>query len=100
MIVKQLYLEGKKRENLDVNKWMELEYYLTKDTIVTSSELVVYGISIMKRQEQDIEMEETGGVSESEELVKNMIQSLLKASVTPMSMLEVVDDMVTERMCS
>jgi hypothetical protein len=98
--MKQLYLEGKKRAEVGPLSWIQLEYYLTKEEYQYSNGPTVYGMTILKKSKNMIEIEETGGVSHSKDVVLSMLQSLIACTITPMVLLEVVDDMVTTRICS
>lgn len=98
--MRKLYLESKKHAKVGPLSWIKLEYYLTKEESETSESPTVYGMGIIKKTKHMIEIEETGGVSHSEEMVLSMIQSLIACNITPMVLLEVVDEMVSERMCS
>lgn len=98
--MKQLYLEGRKHVKAETSGWMKLEYYLTQEHNEEWTDATVYGMSIVKKTHHLIEMEETGGLSNSKEMVLSMLHKLIACTVTPMVLLEVVDDLATEKLCS
>lgn len=72
----------------------ELEYYLTEE-ISKSYRRPLYGIQVKKIFEGKEELESTGAISYSKELVTQMIRDLCRNTVTPMTLVEVVDEEMT-----
>jgi hypothetical protein len=98
--MRQLYLAEKRRKKISMLRWMKIEYYLTEEKSETKSQVPVYGMSIVKKDGSCVEIENSGGVSHSSEVVKGMLHALAKGAITPISMIEVVDELVTTRLCS
>lgn len=90
---------GKKRIELESGNWMELEYYLSEeDELETSG--THYGMSVVEMKDELTITESIRAVSQSKEVVADMLKDLITHTVTPISLVEIVDEMVTTRMCS
>lgn len=76
---------------------MRLEYNLTEKNS-NSEELTtpIYGIQIVKHFNEKVEMDEVLGISESKENVISILKKLFQHQVTPISMIEIVDELVGE----
>lgn len=94
-----LSMEGKKILELEDGRWLQLEYYLTEDEN-ESLEDRLYGMAIISIDGDVVDMECVEKVSYSKDQVIGMLETLMTYSVTPITMLDVVDEMVTLRMCS
>lgn len=95
-----IYLAEKRRKKVGLLRWVQIEYYLTEEAVDKYTRKPIYGISVVKRDGINVEEENSGGVSHSQDVVKDMLHTLAKGSITPMSMIEIVDDLVTSRLCS
>lgn len=84
----------KNEVTLDDDKKIQLEYNLTENRGLDNGE-PYYGIQIIKYGDENLEMEEIRGVSYSKDKVKTIIQILFHHVVTPISMVEIVDDLIT-----
>lgn len=87
--------EGKTNIRID-NRNIELEYYLLCQR-EEDWEQPVYGIAVEKRENGIKEHEMACGISRSKSIVKHMIDKLCCCTVTPISLLEIVDDIITEK---
>lgn len=96
-------LIGEKRVLVDDEKEMILGYYLIKEpSKVVNDEDVnnLYGIRIQKQFGGIVESEEVQALSYSKEVVLQLIETLMEYTVTPMTLVEVVDDLITLKLCS
>lgn len=100
LFMKQITLVGRREVIVD-KRSMQLEYYLIQESSVSKESEVksIYGIKIQKLFGEAIESDEVGGISYSKEVVLQLIDTLMKATVTPLTMVEVLDDLITERLC-
>ncbi len=85
-------LAGKKQIRDDREREFIVSYYLMED-----SGDEVYGIAIEKCQigMDDIEVEEIPKISESMQFVRRIAEKLIKYQVTPVSLAESVDTIMT-----
>lgn len=99
--MKQITLIGEKEVIVEDGS-MQLEYYLIQESSVSKESGLksIYGIKILKKLGGVVESEEVKGISYSKEVVMQLIETLMKFTVTPMTMVEVLDDLITERLCS
>lgn len=96
--MKQIFLEGKKTVQLEDNRVMDLAYYLLENP--REDNTVLYGIKITKTIDEYTESEEVDAISYSKEFVQQIIQTLMKNEVTPISMIEIIDEIITMKLCS
>lgn len=96
----QWTLEGKREVEAAEISRIELEYYLVREDSEESVGETAYGIAIVKRDGEYTETEKTGGISYCEEEVRSILKLLIDGMVTPIGLLEIVDDLVSERLCS
>lgn len=96
--MKQIFLEGKKTVQLEDNRVMDLAYYLLENS--REDNTVLYGIKITKTIDEYTESEEVDAISYSKEFVQQIIQTLMKNEVTPISMIEIIDEIITMKLCS
>jgi hypothetical protein len=94
--MRKLYLEGTKTMVLEDNKELKLDYYLVEDYKDRRQEVMLYGIKIVQHMENYLETECTDPISYSKDTVKEMVHKLCSNGVTLVTMLEVVDDLVTD----
>lgn len=78
---------------LEDGKQVSLNYYVTSETSLENS--MVYGIKVEKLGEM-LEAEMTGPISGSEDWVLELCKKIADHQVTPMGLINIVDDMVTE----
>ena len=79
---------------LENDRIMRLEYNITENHCTDNGD-PYYGIQIIKHIDDNLEMEEVKGVSCSKDKVKSMIYILFQHVVTPISMIEIIDDLIT-----
>lgn len=94
--MKKLYLEGTKTLILEDKKEIKLDYYLVEEFQDRGKEISLYGIKIVKHLENCLETEYTEPISYSKDIVKEIVHKLWNNGVTIITMLEVVDDLVSE----
>lgn len=92
-------LIGKRIVSIVPEREMVLEYFMLEDVDQTS-QLTTYGAKIRKVDEGKEETESVMGITSSKEVITNLVNLLLENVVTPISMVEIVDDFVTEKLCS
>lgn len=79
---------------LEDDRKMRLEYGLVENRSSSDGE-PYYGIQIIKYLDDNLEMEEVKGVSNSKGLVESITEILYRHVVTPISMVEIIDDLIT-----
>lgn len=84
---------------LDEERVMKLDYCLTENLTETEPAIPYFGIQINKKLNGDLETEKVIGISHSKDTVMAYIKKLAQFAVTPISMVEVLDDMITEESC-
>ncbi|ROR30354.1 hypothetical protein EDD66_1025 [Mobilisporobacter senegalensis] len=95
----KLYLEGTKNLKLENENEIELSYYLMECRKKDNQE-TLYGIQIQKKDGEKVEIENSGCISYSKEFVLQMIHKMMEGTVTPITMLYIIDDIMTEKLCS
>ena len=82
---KQSFYDDKQRENV-------VSYYLMED-----QEHTMYGVELEKYQEETnvIEWDSIPKITDSAEVIGHMINSLIKYKVTPISLAESLDEIMT-----
>jgi hypothetical protein len=80
---------------LEDNRCMKLNYSMLVTNKEEGTGEPYYGISISRYLDNTVETEEVEGISYSREAVVSMIKTLYHNVVTPISMIEIVDDLVT-----
>lgn len=85
----------KNEVNLEDSRVMRLEYNITENRLA-NSEKSYYGIQIVKYLDGNLEMEEVEGISYSREKVETITRILFQNLVTPISMIEIIDDLITQ----
>lgn len=80
---------------LEESRSMILKYFLM-EKIKESNLLPLYGIQISKYDGDMMETDNVSGISHSKERVVSMIRKLFQYDVTPISMVEIIDDIVTQ----
>ncbi|HWT26454.1 MAG TPA: DUF6514 family protein [Mobilitalea sp.] len=81
---------------LEDERKMKLDYNLTEKYAETDQTVPFYGVQITKHLGDTIETEEVAGISYSRDTVVSMLKKLFQFEVTPISMIEILDEIVTE----
>jgi hypothetical protein len=81
---------------LEDERTMKLDYSLTEKYSETDLENPYYGIMVTKQMDDLIESDEIAGISYSKDTVVSIIKKLFQFEVTPISMVEIVDELVTQ----
>ncbi len=93
--MKQLQLLFSNEVMLEDARVMKLDYSLIEKNAEQEEETSLFGVRITKHLDNLIESDEVTGISTSKEAVVNIIKKLCQFEVTPISMVEILDDMVT-----
>jgi hypothetical protein len=81
---------------LEDTRSMQLDYCLLESVSEEDNTAApYYGIKISKYLGDLVEMDEVAGVSTSRESVLSILDKLYQYEVTPISMIEIVDELVT-----
>lgn len=96
--MKVFNLMGEEKVLLENEKEMKLKYYLIESSTGTNG-VTLYGIKVEKIVDEEKETEEINGVSYSKEFVTQIISTLIQYTVTPISLIEIVDEYVTLQQC-
>ncbi len=80
---------------LEDERRMKLDYSLTENFTEGDSSEPYYGIRITKYLGDAVEAGEVKGISFSKDQVIAMLRKLFQFEVTPVSMAEIIDDLVT-----
>ncbi len=75
---------------------MKLDYCLTENFADAEQCDPYYGVKITKYLDNLMESDEIKGISSSREAVVSVIKKLCQFEVTPISMVEIVDELVTQ----
>lgn len=92
--MKQMELLFSNEIILEDSRKMKLDYRLT-ETESEENHKPYYGIHITKYLDNAVESDEVRGISDSRDTVVSMIKKLFQYEVTPISMIEIIDDLVT-----
>lgn len=80
---------------LEGDRTMRLDYSLTeKKSEMDDLTTPYYGVRIVKHQEDIKEEDEIAGISESRDQVVLLIKKLCQYQVTPVSMVEIIDELI------
>lgn len=74
---------------------MQLDYSITENYLDEESSEPYYGINITKYLGDIVEADEVDGISYSKDSVITIIRKLFQYEVTPISMVEIIDELVT-----
>lgn len=91
----KLYLEGSQTIVQEDARELKLEYYLVEDKRMEWEDSA-YGIKIIQHKDFGTNSEYTEPISYCKDIVEKMVRILWVNSVTPTSMLEIVDDLVSQ----
>jgi hypothetical protein len=81
---------------LEDERVMKLDYSLTEKLSESDQEAQYYGVRVTKHLEDLIETDEVTGISTSRDTVVCIIKKLFQYEVTPISMVDILDDLVTQ----
>lgn len=94
--MKQIQLLFSKEVRLEDQRVMKLDYSLTETVPENELGAPYFGVKVTKFLENTTESDEVTGVSASREDVVSIIKRLCQFEVTPISMIEIVDELVTQ----
>lgn len=80
---------------LEDERIMKLDYSLIENAS-EKNQIPYYGVSITRYLGDVVESDEIKGISESKEAAVLIIKKLCQFQVTPISMVEIVDELVTQ----
>lgn len=99
--MKRFDLIGERNVELEDQREMVLNYYLIEELSKANGDMnYLYGIKIEKQFGGIVESEEVEALLYSKEVVLQLINTLMECTVTPMTLVEVVDELITLRQCS
>ncbi len=94
--MKQVQLLYSNRVMLEDTRSMQLDYCLMESISEEDQGTPYYGIKISKYLGDTVEMDEVEGVSTSRDSVVTILKKLFQFEVTPISMVEIVDELITQ----
>lgn len=94
--MKQLQLLFSNEVTLEDARVMKLDYSLTEKVSEEEPSAPYYGVKITKHLDNLSESDEVCGLSTSKETVVSIIKKLCQFEVTPISMVEILDELVTQ----
>ena len=83
---------------LEDERVMKLDYSLTEKASEADPETSYYGVKVTKHLSDQVEADEIPAISDSKAFVVSIIKKLCLFEVTPISMVEIVDELITEGM--
>ncbi len=96
--MKQVQLLFSNRVTLEDMRSMQLDYCLTESVLAEDKMTPFYGIKVSKYLGDVVETDEVAGISTSRDIVEKILRKLFQFEVTPISMVEVVDELVTKEL--
>ncbi len=93
--MKQVQLLFCNRVTLEDTRSMQLDYCLTESISEEDKETPLYGIRISRYLGDSVESDEVAAISTSRDSVVRILKKLFQFEVTPISMVEIVDELVT-----
>ena len=94
--MKELQLLFSNEVVLEDERIMKLDYSLTEKVSELDQKTLYYGVKVTKRLDQIVESDEVTGISHSRDIVVSIIRKLCQFEVTPISMIEIMDELVTQ----
>lgn len=94
--MKQLQLLFRNEIVLEDERRMKLEYSITEKVSMTDQKTPCYGIKVTKYLDNVSESDEVAEISYSRDTVVSILKKLFQFEVTPISMVEIIDDLVTQ----
>lgn len=99
--MRKQYLKGTRKIKLEGLRNIETKYYLVEENREGCGKSgKLFGIEIIKTESDVTESEYTGAISHSKEIVEEILLKLMDNYITPISLIEIVDEIVTLRLCS
>ena len=93
--MKNLELLYSSEVKLEDSRTMKIDYRLIESFDGQKDTEPYYGVHITKHLEEIVECDEVSGISYSKDTVVSMIKVLFRNDVTPISMIGIIDDLVT-----
>lgn len=93
-----LDLTGSKIVELDDGRSLGLEYYMIT-TYREADGQPIYGVMVEKQDGEEMEVESVEQLSYSRQEVSDLLEVIYNNTVTPMSLVEVLDELMNERIC-
>jgi hypothetical protein len=93
--MKQVELLFSSQVRLEDEREMALDYFLTETISETDMVTPYFGVGITKKSGAITETDEVCGVSTSKETAIGILEKLYRNQVTPISLAEIVDELVT-----
>lgn len=93
--MKEVKLLFSNEVRLEDDRIMKLDYSLTENRMETDENVPYYGVRITKHLDDLTESDEVCGISTSKDTVVSILKKLCRYEVTPISMVNILDDMVT-----
>lgn len=98
--MENLYFVGERNFRDDYEKKVKIKYFLVEEYEAGKGKKPVYGIEVIKVGSSDnkdiFEKEITPSISFSKTFVTQIIHKIMDNWVTPITVLEIVDDIITE----
>jgi hypothetical protein len=94
--MKQLQLLFSNEVVLEDERIMKLDYSLTEKISELDQMTTYYGVRVTKHLDDLLEAEEVLGISNSKDDVISIIKKLCQFEVTPISMIEILDELITQ----
>jgi hypothetical protein len=94
--MKQMQLIFSNNVILEDTRSMKLDYSLTEKVLEADDKIPYYGVKITRHLDNTIESDEVTGISTSRETAMSIIKKLYQFEVTPISMVEIVDELITQ----
>lgn len=94
--MKELQLLFSNEVVLEDERIMKLDYSLTEKFSELDQMAPYYGVRVTKHLDNLLETEEVSGISNSKDDVISIIRKLYQFEVTPISMIEIVDEFITQ----
>ena len=98
--MKQVQLLYSNNVLLEDSRNMRLDYSLTEKVSEADQLTPFYGVQVTKYLGDLMESEEAWGISDSKDIVVSILKKLHHYQVTPISMVEIVDELVTQEQTS
>lgn len=98
--MENIYFIGERNCRDEFNKMLKMKYFLVEDYENSKVNKPVYSIEVIKldksTRKDTFEKETTPSISFSKAFVMQIIHRIMDNLVTPATVLEIVDDMITE----
>lgn len=98
--MENIYFIGERNCKDEYDKILKMKYFLVEDYEISKGKKPVYSIEVIKvdksSNKDTFEKETTPSISFSRTFVMQIIHRIMDNLVTPATVLEIVDDMITE----